>query len=188
MPKLNSISRFDAYEKTVSLKKNQVPETIRPKTAVEKWQEIHGVEYSYSEPNTCPVEQEEIGIENLPKQVKMYPDLATFFKLKILELYLIETIHILSTGNSPIPGWCLMNKKHLGDCLQMSERSMFIMIRKLEKAGMLEKRQKHFGNCLRPTLKYKDKYSEIETQRKQFMKNRFNELKHKYKRQKHLHE
>ena len=112
--------------------------------------------------------------------VKIYPDIVSIFGFKIIECYFIDTIRILSSHTAPKPGWCNMSKKHLAEYLQMSERAVFNMIKKLLKDRWLKKSAA--TNYLRPSELYIKAFEKVDKEKKKYFEEKRKEYYNRKKR------
>lgn len=75
------------------------------------------------------------------------------YKLTLNEYALLELIYYYSTNpESAHQGWCYASKKHLGECLDISSRTVIKLISKLENEGFIEKAMD--GKFIKTTKKW----------------------------------
>ena len=73
-----------------------------------------------------------------------------------------DIIHKLSGRQSKVPGWCYASKPYLADQLGVARRTMFDVIKRLRKAGLVESHPDR-AQLLRTTRKWHDN---VEVRRK----------------------
>lgn len=75
------------------------------------------------------------------------------FELSLNEYALLELVYYYSTNpESAHQGWCYASKKHLGECIDVSSRTIIKLLNKLEEEGFIQKSME--GKLIRTTKKW----------------------------------
>ena len=99
---------------------------------------------------------------NGPRYSVVMYDARQKLGIGVVDYLTADIIHKLSGSHSKIPGWCYASKPYLADQLGVSRRSMFDVIDRLKKEGLVANHPER-SQLLRTTRKW---HENVEVKRK----------------------